>query len=33
LISGIGILDILLALGMIGPRAGPTRVPPPPSAS
>lgn len=27
-VSGIGILDILLALGFIGSRTGPTRVPP-----
>jgi hypothetical protein len=28
MVSGLGVLDILLALGMIGPRAVPNRVPP-----
>jgi hypothetical protein len=27
-ISGLGALDIILAIGMIGSRSGPTRVPP-----
>ena len=27
-VSGIGVLDIILAVGMIGARSGPTRVPP-----
>lgn len=27
-VSGLGVLDILLALSFIGPRPGPTRVPP-----
>jgi hypothetical protein len=27
-VSGIGILDIFLAIGLIGSRPGPTRVPP-----
>jgi hypothetical protein len=27
-ISGLGVLDIILAIGMIGSRSGPTRVPP-----
>lgn len=28
IVSGIGVLDILVALGMIGSRAAPSRVPP-----
>lgn len=28
-VSGLGVLDILLALSFIGSRPGPTRVPPP----
>ncbi len=27
-VSGIGVLDIIFAVGMIGARPGPTRVPP-----
>ena len=27
-VSGIGVLDIILAIGMIGSRSGPSRVPP-----
>jgi hypothetical protein len=27
-VSGLGVLDILLALGLIGSRPGPSRVPP-----
>jgi hypothetical protein len=28
-VSGVGVLDILLAIGWIGSRPGPARVPPP----
>jgi hypothetical protein len=28
-ISGLGVVDIILAIGMIGSRSGPTGVPPP----
>ena len=28
LVSGIGVLDIFLAFGLIGPRQGPSHVPP-----